>query len=340
MRGANGKCFTDRMNGLMSASEIDRPRYYAFGRYLRQRYGCRVHKVTLDAGFTCPNRDGARGRGGCTFCNNVGFSPNARMAPAQVREQLAKGIDSARWRHKADRFIAYFQAYSNTHAPVERLRSLYDQVWGFPEVVGLSIGTRPDCVDLEKIEMIADYTARGEVWVEYGLQSTHEQTLKAINRGHTYQEFLDAVRLTAGRGIKICVHTILGLPGETREMMLETHRRLADLPIDGIKIHLLHIMRDTVMERQYERGEIAMLQRPEFIGLVVDVLEMLRPEVVIQRMHADAPPDVLLAPRWCLDKAGVLSDIKQELLRRNTWQGKGLGHRLENIPSHQPMIAG
>ncbi len=324
----------------MSASNIHEPRYYAFGRYLRQRYGCRVHKVTLDAGFTCPNRDGTRGRGGCTFCNNVGFSPNARMAPAQVREQLARGIDSARRRHKAGRFIAYFQAYSNTHAPVERLRSLYDQVWGFPEVVGLSIGTRPDCVDLEKIEMIAEYTHRGEVWIEYGLQSAHNQTLEAINRGHTYEEFLNAVRLTAGRGIKICAHTILGLPGETREMMLETHRRLADLPIDGIKIHLLHIMRDTVMERQYERGKIIMLQRPEFVELVVDVLEVLRPEVVIQRMHADAPPDVLVAPRWCLDKAGVLNDIKQELLRRNTWQGKGLGYRLEDIPSHQSMVAG
>lgn len=323
----------------MSASNSHGPRYYAFGRYLRQRYGCRVHKITLDAGFTCPNRDGTRGRGGCTFCNNVGFSPNSRMAPSLVREQLTKGIVNAGRRHKAARFIAYFQAYSNTHAPVECLRSLYDQVWGFPEVVGLSIGTRPDCVDREKIELIAEYTPRGEVWIEYGLQSAHDHTLQAINRGHNYQEFLNAVQWTAGRGIKICVHTILGLPGENREMMLETHRRLANLPIDGIKIHLLHIMRDTLMERQYHGGELVILERPQFVSLVVDVLEMLRPEVVIQRMHADAPPDVLIAPNWCLDKSGVLKDIKEELRQRNSWQGKSLGYRPEDIPSRQPIIA-
>ncbi len=307
-------------------------RYYSFGRYLRQRFGCRVHKVTLHAGFTCPNRDGTVGWGGCTFCNNAGFSPNARIEPADVREQLARGIAGAR-RRKAHKVIAYFQAYTNTYGPLDRLRALYDEVWTFPEVAGLSIGTRPDCVDPAVIDLVASYTPRGEVWIEYGLQSSHDRTLTLINRGHDYRRFVEAVERTAGRGIRICVHTVLGLPGEDRAMMLETHRRLARLPIDGIKIHLLHIMRDTVMERQYQRGEIELLSRSAYVGLVTDVLELLPPTVVIQRMHADAPLDVLIAPDWCLDKAGILDDIRREQARRDSWQGKALGFPPAAIPA-------
>ena len=263
-------------------------RYSSFNRYLRWRFGCRVHKVTLHAGFTCPNRDGKVGWGGCTFCNNAGFSPNVRVDAAGIRDQLGRGIESHR--RKARRFIAYFQAYTNTYGPTDQLRSLYDEVWKFQEVCGLSVGTRPDCIDAGVVDLLAGYVDRGEVWVEYGLQSSFDRTLEIINRGHTYQQFLDAIELTRGRGLKICVHTILGLPGESREMMLETHRRLAALPIDGIKIHLLHIMRDTVMAGQYQAGEVSLLTREEFVERVVDVLELLPPEVVIQRMHADAPP--------------------------------------------------
>jgi hypothetical protein len=297
-----------------------------------------VQKVTIDAGFTCPNRDGTRGRSGCTFCNNTGFSPNTRAGAASVRDQLSKGIESARRRGKANAFMAYFQAYSNTHAPVEHLRPLYDAVWDFPDVVGLSIGTRPDCVDRGKIDLISGYTDRGEVWLEYGLQSAHDESLAAVNRCHTYEEFLDAVELTRNRGIKICVHTILGLPGENREMMLETHRRLAKLPIDGIKIHLLHVMRNTLMERQYRAGEVPILNRGEYVALVCDVLERLPTNVIIQRMHADAPSDVLVAPKWCLDKSGVLADIRSELERRDTWQGKLLGEPRETWMAAQPPV--
>lgn len=309
------------------------PRYYSFGHYLRRRFGCRVHKITLHAGMTCPNRDGTHGRGGCTFCNNTGFSPNTRVDAATIRAQMLAGMESVRRRVRANRFIAYFQAYSNTHAPVEFLAALYDEAWCSPEVVGMSVGTRPDCIDKAKVDLLAGYTQRGEVWVEYGLQSAHDVTLQAINRCHTYEDFERAIKMTAGRGIRICTHTVLGLPGETREMMLETHRRVAALPIDGIKIHLLHIMRDTVMERQYRRGEIPLLSREEYVGLVCDVLELLPPSMVIQRMHADAPADVLVAPDWCLDKSGVLNDIRQELIRRDTWQGKSLGFALDAIPA-------
>lgn len=319
------------MGRKMSEVATDQIRYYAFGRYLRRRFGCRVHKITLHAGMTCPNRDGTRGSGGCTFCNNTGFSPAVRREPGAIRAQMAAGMESARRRPRATKFIAYFQAYSNTYASVDELARLYDEAWCSPDVVGLSIGTRPDCVDAAKLDLLAEHARRGEVWIEYGLQSAHDATLEAINRCHTYEEFARAVKMTAGRGIRICVHTILGLPGETSEMMLDTHRRLAELPIDGIKIHLLHIMRKTRMEREYQRGEISLLGRDEYVGMVCDVLEILPPNVTIQRMHADAPADVLVAPAWCLDKSGVLRDIRQELIRRDSWQGKRTGTSLHQL---------
>jgi len=272
--------------------------------------------------MSCPNRDGTVGRGGCIFCNNSGFSPNTRVEPSSIRSQMMAGMESARRRVRASKFIAYFQAYSNTHAPVEQLAQMYDAAWVSPDVVGMSVGTRPDCIDPAKVELLSHYTDRGDVWVEYGLQTSHDVTLERINRCHNYDAFLKAVEMTTGRGIHICAHTILGLPGETREMMLETHRRLAVLPVDGIKIHLLHVMRDTVMEQQYQRGEIELLSRQQYVELVCDVLEILPPAMVIQRMHADAPADVLVAPDWCLDKSGVLNDIRKELDRRDTHQGR------------------
>ncbi len=315
---------------------MDVLRYYSFSHYLRRRFGCRVQKITLHAGFSCPNRDGTAGVGGCTFCNNTGFSPNTRVEPASIRRQLEDGIAVARRASKARKFIAYFQAYSNTHAPLAHLASLYEEVWPVEGVVGLSIGTRPDCVDAAKLDLIAGYVPRGEVWLEYGLQSTHDATLAAVNRCHTYADFVRAVEMTAGRGIRICVHTILGLPGETREMMLETHERLAELPIDGIKVHLLHVMKNTVLAGQYSRGEIRLLQRSEYAELVCDVLERLPARVVIQRMHADAPADVLVAPQWCLDKPGVLAEINAALARRDTWQGRLRGEPLGGPPDHSP----
>lgn len=324
--------FCYNVSAMSDGSQIH-PRYYSFSQYLRGRFGYRVHKITLHAGMTCPNRDGTRGRGGCTFCNNTGFSPNTRLAPGSIQAQMLAGMQSARKRVRAGGFIAYFQSFTNTHAPLEFLASLYDEAWCSPDVVGMSVGTRPDCVDAAKIDLLARYTERGEVWVEYGLQSAHNATLQAINRCHDYEDFVRAVELTAGRGIRICTHTVLGLPGETREMMLETHRRIAAMPIDGIKIHLLHIMRDTVMELQHRRGEIPLLSRGEYVGLVCDVLELLPPTMTIQRMHADAPADVLVAPDWCLDKSGVLNDIREELVRRDTWQGKALGFPIEAIPT-------
>lgn len=304
-------------------------RYFAFSNYLKQHFGRKVWKIPIDAGFTCPNRNGSDGVGGCTFCNNEGFSPNARRPVRPVESQIAEAISRCR-RRGIEKYIAYFQAFTNTYDHVDRLRELYDIPWAFDGMVGMSIGTRPDCVDPEKINLIKSYTDRGEIWVEYGLQSAHDATLRAIRRGHGFDDFVRAIEMTRDRGIKICVHTILGLPGETREMMLETHRRLADLPIDGIKIHLLHVMKNTVMANQFANGEFDVLSQTEYVHLVCDVLERLRPNVVIQRMHADAPEDVLIAPRWCRNKGRVLHDIESELEKRTTHQGI-------HAPGHTPV---
>ncbi|MDD5085943.1 MAG: TIGR01212 family radical SAM protein, partial [Candidatus Omnitrophica bacterium] len=196
--------------------------YNKFGNYLKKHFGCRVHKVTLDAGFTCPNRDGYLSYDGCTYCNNQGFSSNTRLAPRSLEEQLAEGINYFRSRFNAEKFIAYFQAYTNTYAAPDELRKRYDVVRSFDEVAGISIGTRPDCVTPEILDLIESYSDKYMVWVEYGLQTIHEKTLKRINRGHTYESFLKAIDMTAGRKINICAHVILGLPGETRDDMMKT----------------------------------------------------------------------------------------------------------------------
>ena len=312
----------------------DRPkdelRYYNLSRYYRQRFGGLVYKASLDAGFSCPNRDGTVGWDGCTFCNNIGFSPPARLRIDQLHDQLRYGIAAARHR-RALKVIAYLQAYTNTYAPLDQLREVYEQVWAYPEIAGLAIGTRPDCVDADIIDLVADQARQGEVWIEYGLQSSFDETLARIRRGHTYQQFLDAIEMTRGRGIRICVHTILGLPGETAEMMIETHRRIGQLPIDGIKIHLLHVMRNTPLADACQRSEITLLSRSDYVRHVADALAVLPPRIVVQRLHADAPADVLVGPTWCLDKMRTLHEIRQCQIARDTWQGKELGHTHEEL---------
>ena len=238
--------------------------------------------------------------------------------------RLKKASLFKRERYKAEKFLAYFQAYTNTYGPVERLKDLYDTALSIPEVIGLDIGTRPDCTADDVLDLIETYTDRTEVWLEYGLQTSHDRTLKAINRGHDYAAFVDAMNRSQGRGLKICVHVILGLPGETREDMMETAKRLGQMEFHGIKIHLLHIMRNTIMNHQYEKGEIQLLSLPEYASLVVDFLEYIPPHVTIHRLTGDAPPSVLVAPEWCLNKTRVLQTIRNEMQRRNFRQGSKL----------------
>lgn len=295
-------------------------RYVRFTDHLRQTFACRVHKVCIDAGFTCPNRDGTVAQGGCIYCNNVSFSPGNRRL--SVREQIGRGTQILRKRYKADKFIAYFQAYTNTYGDIRLLKSLYDEALHSDDIVGLSIGTRPDCVPDEVLDLLADYASRTYVWLELGLESGHDHTLTLLNRGHTVAAFDDAVRRAQQRGLQLCAHVILGLPGESPAAMLATARHLAALRLDAVKLHHLHVVRHTVLEKMYRRGEVTLLTLDEYATLVAHCLEVLPPEMIIMRLMGDAPRDTLVAPSWSLHKQAALQRIEQELVRRDTYQGK------------------
>jgi radical SAM protein (TIGR01212 family) len=295
--------------------------YYPFGDYLKERFGCKVYKVTIDAGFTCPNRDGKVGDGGCSYCNNMGFSANSRREPAPIRRQIEEGMAFMRQRYKAEKFIAYFQAYTNTYGPIEKLKGYYDTAVEFDDVVALSIGTRPDCVPEPVLDLVQSYQDTHEVWVEYGLQSIHDSTLSRVNRGHDYASFLDALERTRDRGLKICVHVILGLPGESHDNMMATARAVAGMGIDSLKIHLMHVLKDTPLEKELKEGRFTPLEFDEYARLVCDFLEYIPPDVSIQRLTADGPREILLAPKWATQKRKTIAAIEAEFKRRNSHQG-------------------
>jgi radical SAM protein (TIGR01212 family) len=297
-------------------------RYASFSRFLRQRFGTRVQRVTIDAGFTCPNVDGTVTTGGCVFCDNRSFSPNRRLLRASIRAQVQRGVEILGKRYGVNYFLAYFQAATNTHAPVEKLRRLYDEALDHPQVVGLAIGTRPDSVPDPVLDLLQEYAGRMYVLLELGLQSVHDRSLDWMNRGHDSEAFFDAVRRCQGRGLDLCAHVILGLPGESREDMLATAETLAGLPVQGVKIHNLHVVRGTPLETMYRDGRVRMLERADYVRIVCDFLERLPPAMVIHRLNGDAPPDYLVAPAWCLDKPALLEAIHIELERRDSWQGK------------------
>jgi len=297
-------------------------RYYPLGRFLRERFGAKVYRVTVDGGFTCPNVDGTVAVGGCVFCDNRSFSPNRRLPRTNIREQVQRGINILSARYGAERFLAYFQAATNTYAPVAKLRRLYDEALDHPQIVGLAIGTRPDCLPDEVLDLLEHYARDRYVCLELGLQSIHERSLDWMNRGHHFDAFVDAVHHCQGRGLDLCVHIILGLPGESRADMLATADALAALPVNGIKIHNLHVVRDTPLEEMFRSGQVRMLDFEEYVGIVCDFLERLPPTMVIHRLNGDAPPDYLVAPLWCLEKPALLAAINAELVRRDSWQGK------------------
>ncbi len=300
-------------------------RYYDLKSFFVNRFGCKVYKLQIDAGFTCPNRDGTVGRGGCIYCDGRFSRLRQQGTPLPaVTEQIETGKAFYRGKRGARKFIAYFQTATNTYAPVEQLKPLYDEALSPDDIVGISVGTRPDCVPGEVLDLFEAYAEDRHVWLEYGLQSIHDRTLELINRGHHADTFLDAVERTAGRGVNICVHIIVGLPGETREDMLQTARVLASLPIQGIKIHLLLALAGTPLGDLYQRGEIRMISREEYVATVCDILEILPPEVVIQRLTADGYRDIYLAPAWGTNKMSVINEIDDELERRDSWQGKFL----------------
>jgi radical SAM protein (TIGR01212 family) len=300
-------------------------RYYDLNTYFRSIYGGRVHKITVDAGFTCPNRDNTLARGGCIYCNARGSGTGQHALGLSVRQQLERSRAPVIKRFKTQRFLAYFQAFSNTYAPLAQLRRVYDEALAVEGVVGLAVGTRPDCVDPEKIDLLATYAATHLVWVEYGLQSAHDDTLARINRGHDFATFERALAMTQGRGIKICAHLILGLPGETAAMMRRSAEIVAGMGLDGIKLHLLYVVKGTGLDALHEAGEYQCLEREAYADLVCDVLERLPQTMVVQRLTGDPHPSELRAPRWALDKKAAMAAITERLEARDLWQGKALG---------------
>jgi uncharacterized protein len=304
-------------------------RFYAFSQFLKDTLGFPAHKLVVDAGFTCPTIDGTRGRGGCRYCNNAAFSPAVAHRDKSIAEQVRLEAALARERYGADRFIAYFQAFTNTYAPVDRLRSVYDEALAAePGVVGLAVGTRPDCVPDEVLDMLGEYARGKQVWLELGLQSSHDETLARIGRGHDYACFEDAVRRASGRGIYICVHVILGFPWETPEMERLTIERIAAMPIDGVKLHHLHIVRGTPLYEDYLAGGLQEVGRQtvdEHVARVCDALERLPRRVCLQRWCGEIDGPDLMAPKWSVKKLAVLHRIERELEHRGTWQGKHAG---------------
>jgi radical SAM protein (TIGR01212 family) len=296
-------------------------RYNTLNHHFRGIFGERVQKVSLDAGFTCPNVDGSVTTGGCTFCDNRSFSPSRRIPRQDIMDQLEVGITRLQSFYKVKQFIAYFQPATNTYAPVEKLRPLYEAPLSHPQVVGMAIGTRPDCVADDVLDLLDEVAAKTYLSVEYGMQTMHDRSLDWMNRGHHHDTFLDAMHRSKNRGFEICAHVILGLPGESHEDMLETARELARVKVDAIKIHNLYAVKNTELAVQLERGEVTMLDRDNYVRAVVEFLELTPPSVVVERVSGDAPPDYFVAPQWCQDKPAVRDAIASEMEKRDTWQG-------------------
>jgi radical SAM protein (TIGR01212 family) len=301
-------------------------RYYSYNHFLRQSFGERVQKVSLDAGFTCPNVDGLVAKGGCTFCDNRSFSPSRRLPRAGILGQIDQSIVRMRKRYEnCNKFLAYFQPATNTYAPVERLRPLYEEALTHPQVVGLAIGTRSDCVPEDVLELLTEIAGRTYLAIEYGMQTMHDRSLVWMNRGHDHASFLDAVERSRGRGFEICAHVMLGLPGETHDDMMATGRELARVGVDAVKIHNLYCVKNTRLADQVAAGDVTLMERDEYVQTLVDFIELLPPTVIIERTTGDAPPDYFVGPSWCLDKPGAKRAIDAEFARRDTWQGARFG---------------
>ncbi len=297
-------------------------RYHSLNYHLRQKFGQKVFKISLDAGFTCPNRDGTLSREGCYFCSLRGsgdFAGDRKMDLEQQFNQV-KQMMHKKWTN--GKYIAYFQAFTNTYAPVDRLRHMYELALEQPGVVGLAIATRPDCLPEDVLELLEEFNERTYLWVELGLQSIHKKTARLVNLQYDFEIFCDSLKKLRKRNIETCVHIILGLPGEDREDILLTGRTIASLPIQGLKIHLLHLMKGTPLVKFYEQNRLEFLSKGEYIDLVIDILEMTPPDIVIHRLTGDSPRDLLIGPRWSLNKWEVLNSIESRLVERNTWQGK------------------
>jgi hypothetical protein len=302
-------------------------RYYDLKSYWRNTFSCNVYKLPIDAGFTCPNRDGQVGWGGCIYCDGRGSKLRREGSLPTVSQQIETGKAFYRQARGAAKYIAYFQTFTNTYGPIEQLQALYDEALAQKDVLGLSIGTRPDCVSDAVLDLLGEYAREHHVWLELGLQSAHDETLRWLNRGHNFESYLNAVSRAAARKLHICTHLIVGLQGENKAVVMETARIISSLPVQGIKIHCLLALRGTALGTMYERGEITLIGKDEYVETVCDVLEILPPEMVVQRLTADGYREIFLAPDWAVNKLGVLNAINDELERRNTHQGISFASR-------------
>lgn len=296
----------------------------SFGYAMREKYGEKVHKLAINAAFTCPNRDGSKGIGGCSFCNNRSFSPNAKQPPT-ISEQIDLGKQVVQKRTGAKKYLAYFQAYTNTYADIELLKQNYDKALSEQQIVGLSVGTRPDCVPDEVLALLADYQQQGhEVWLELGLQSAFDESLIRVNRGHGFDEYLDAIKRARQYQIKVCTHLIVGLPGESPEQSLESHLRVIEAGTDGLKLHPLHVVKGTLLAKQWRKGQYASLGFDDYISIATEIIKHTPVEVVFHRLTATARENILLAPDWCGKKWLVLNAIHDQLHAEHARQGCAL----------------
>ena len=296
-------------------------RYRSFGAFMRTKFGLTVYKVNVDAGFTCPNRDGTLGLSGCIYCNNDSFRPNSCKPTVSLAGQIANGANHIKKRYKANKFIVYFQPYTNTYAPLETLRDLYSEALKQPDIIGLAIGTRPDAIDEQKISMLEELAQKHFILIEYGLQSIYDKSLTFINRGHDYAAFLEAVHLTSDRGIHIGAHLIVGFPTETRDEMLAMAGKISVLPIGFLKVHQLQIIKDTPLADMYKENPFYTFGYEEYIDFIADFIERTSPDIVFQRLFATAPDSILVAPDWGKNRHRMLSDIEKRLEARDTYQG-------------------
>lgn len=299
-------------------------RYNTFSDELKHVFGCKVQRISVDAGFSCPNRDGTLDTQGCIFCGGQGSGSFGIRRDLHIAAQLEDGKEVMRRKYRAQKFIAYFQAYSNTYAPLEQLRSLFNEALTVPDMVGIIAATRPDCLPDDVLDYLAELSTQTYFWLELGLQSTNDRSLMLINRHHDYACSASAIERAKARNLRVCAHVILGLPGESRQEMLATVEELNRLGVDGVKLHLLHVMRGTRLADMYARDEIELLDRDSYAGLVCDLLERLDPAILIHRLTGDGGHDNLLAPLWSLKKFEVLNLIDAELARRGTRQGSRL----------------
>lgn len=292
--------------------------------YFRERFGQRVQKLSVNAGFTCPNRDGTVGVGGCTFCNNSTFNPSYCEPEKSVEAQLRQGMDFFKTRYDSQMYLAYFQAYSNTYASLDVLKKLYEEAIAVPGISGLVIGTRPDCVDpslLEYLEILArDYF----ISVEYGVESAADQTLQRVNRGHNYTQAVEAIVQTAGRGLHVGAHFILGLPGENETHYMKLISKINTLPLDSVKFHQLQIVKGTAIASEFDQNpsDFQLFDADSYIDLVIRLLEKLKPDIIVERFVSESPKDLLIAPRWGMKNFEVVDKLVAEMNRRNTWQGR------------------